>query len=291
MDRESEKFIEEAAAYLENPSFLIRVANRLGEPIESLQKLLPENVSQAVTKATRLALEKALTVAIGSLEGKQVGLPLFRPIPLSAKTSARMHTAIAAATGAVGGVFGLLALPVELPATTVLMMRSIADRARRAGFELKDPAIQLECLYVFTLGSRSKDDDAAETAYYASRLGLAQMIRSGAGFLASHSAKEIFSGLEKGTAEVLVRFLGSVAAKFETSVSQKMLVQAAPIVGAVGGAAINALFADHFSSAAGFHFGLKRLEGLHGEAVVRECYHQAAKAARARSQAGESRKS
>jgi hypothetical protein len=43
-----------------------------------------------------------------------------------------LHKALAAASGAVGGGFGLAALPVELPISTIIMLRSIGDIARSA---------------------------------------------------------------------------------------------------------------------------------------------------------------
>lgn len=37
---------------------------------------------------------------------------------------------LAATTGAVGGSFGLVALPIELPILTIIMLRSIGGRGR-----------------------------------------------------------------------------------------------------------------------------------------------------------------
>jgi hypothetical protein len=50
-----------------------------------------------------------------------------------------LHKALAAASGAVGGGFGLAALPVELPISTIIMLRSIGDFARSEGEDLTDP--------------------------------------------------------------------------------------------------------------------------------------------------------
>ena len=41
-----------------------------------------------------------------------------------------MHKALATASGAAGGAFGLATLPIELPVSTIIMLRSIADIAR-----------------------------------------------------------------------------------------------------------------------------------------------------------------
>jgi hypothetical protein len=43
------------------------------------------------------------------------------------------HKALAAPSGAIGGSFGLLALPIELPISTGIMLRSIGDIARAEG--------------------------------------------------------------------------------------------------------------------------------------------------------------
>ena len=50
--------------------------------------------------------------------------------------------------------------------------------------------------------------------------------------------------------------------------SEKLAAQAAPILGAIGGAAVNAAFADHFQTLARGHFIVRRLERQHGARVV-----------------------
>jgi hypothetical protein len=45
-----------------------------------------------------------------------------------------------------------------------------------------------------------------------------------------------------------------------------------PIVGAFGGAAINALFIDHFQDMGRGHFTVRRLERLYGQEEIRGIY-------------------
>jgi len=71
---------------------------------------------------------------------------------------------------------------------------------------------------------------------------------------------------------VLVEFVSRLAARFGVSVSEKVAVEAVPILGAVGGATINVLFTDHFQRMARGHFTVRRLERTYGAAVVREAY-------------------
>jgi hypothetical protein len=58
-------------------------------------------------------------------------------------------------SGAIGGAFGLTALAVELPLSTAIMLRSIADIARSEGEDLTMVESRLACLEVFALGGRS----------------------------------------------------------------------------------------------------------------------------------------
>jgi hypothetical protein len=47
-----------------------------------------------------------------------------------------------------------------------------------------------------------------------------------------------------------------------------------PILGAAGGATINALFIDHFQQMASGHFIVRRLEKIHGAEPVRLAYEK-----------------
>jgi hypothetical protein len=49
-------------------------------------------------------------------------------------------------------------------------------------------------------------------------------------------------------------------------------VQAVPIVGPLGGAAVNYAFIDHFQEIARAHFTVRRLERRYGKDAVREAY-------------------
>ena len=64
------------------------------------------------------------------------------------------------------------------------MLRSIADHARAQGEDLGDVAARLECLAIFAYGTRSRSDDAADSAYFAARAALAQALRQAADYVA-----------------------------------------------------------------------------------------------------------
>jgi EcsC family protein len=246
--------LKRANQLLENPGLAAKITSALGTPIEKGFELLPAKWTEAVHKASEAALMKALAVAVKSLGDNP---------ELSSRE--RMHKVAAAASGAVGGAFGLLALAIELPVSTTIMLRSIADIAQSEGEDLRTIDARLACLTVFALGGRSKNDDASESGYFAVRAGLATAVTEAARFLAE-------KGLGKTGAPALVRLISVLGARFGVVVSEKAAAQAVPILGAAGGALINTVFIGHFQDMARGHFIVRRLEKIHGAEVVKSAY-------------------
>ena len=262
------RFLQEAADYLEHPSFLLRVANLLGKPAEALLEALPEKAQSLVNDTTSTALHSALDWAVRSLPRTR---RLEAPEPKGRGRMGRhLHTAAAATTGAVGGFFGLAGLAVEVPATTTIMLRSIAEIAAETGADLSDPDVQLQCLSVFSFGSPSLEK--MESAYISGRLGMAMAVKDAAAFVARHTAREVSDAVAKGTGPVIVRLINQIASRFQVVVSQKVAAQAIPVAGAAAGALINAAFTDHFNTVARYHFGIVRLEKMYGKEVVQAAY-------------------
>jgi hypothetical protein len=170
-------------------------------------------------------------------------------------------------SGAVGGAFGLPALIVELPVATTIMLRSIADIARSEGEDLRTPEAKLQCIQVLALGGKSKGDDAADAGYFAARAGLARVVGEAAKRAAASQAGA-------RSASVLARMISAVAARFSVVVSEKIAVQAVPVVGALGGATINGLFIAHYQHMARGHFTVRRLERQYGTQAVRAAYER-----------------
>lgn len=243
-----------AKALLENPGFTARLAGALGKPIEQGFKLLPHGWQGVVNKAAKVSLTTALNTAVTTLGRKD-------PKP----SSERLHKLLAGASGGVGGLFGLAALPIELPVSTTIMLRSIADIARSEGHDVRDSLVKLSCLEVFALGGKSSVDDAAEGAYWAVRAGLAKAVSEAATYLARKKTIE-------ESAPALLRLVAAIASRFGVVVSEQAAAKAIPIVGAAGGATVNVLFMSHFQDMARGHFIVKRLEVKYGTDLVRETY-------------------
>src|SRR5580765_4249695 len=151
-----------AKSLLENPGFAARIANFLGGPVEKGFALLPRGWASTVQKAAQAALFRSMQVAVSTLERDT-----------RRKSSERFHKLLVGASGGVAGVFGLAALPIELPVSTTIMLRSIADIARSEGHSIDALPTKLSCLEVFALGGPSRSDDAVESGYWATRIGLA----------------------------------------------------------------------------------------------------------------------
>ena len=243
-----------AKELLENPSLAVKLTNLLGQPIEKGMEMLPEKWSRKVQKAVEFSLGKALEFAVLTMNSKR-----------SKGSLNFLHKAAAMGTGGLGGAFGLAGLPVELPLSTTIMLRSIADIARSEGEDLTVLENRLSCLEVFALGGRSSQDDSVETSYYAIRTVLAKTINEAAAYIAEQ-------GLIQKGAPVLVRFLSSVASRFGVVVSEKIAAMAIPALGAIGGAAINGVFIDHFQNMARGHFKVRRLERKYGRDPVEKAY-------------------
>ena len=248
--------LRHAKSLLEHPSLAARITNVIGIPIEKGFALLPAKWSDVVTHATRAALQKALDLSVTTMEDHG-RLP----------SSDVLHKIIVTATGAGGGAFGLAALPIELPVSTTVMLRSIADVARSEGEKVKSIETKLACIEVFALGGRSKSDDAAESGYLAVRAALAHAVSEAAQYIAER-------GLVEEGAPAIVRLVTQISTRFGVSVSEKVAAQAVPIVGAAGGAIVNLVFIDHFQDMARGHFIVRRLERIHGPEVVRAEYER-----------------
>jgi hypothetical protein len=267
------RFIREAAEYLEKPRFLMRVANAVGRPLDwSARKFVPG----IVTKASTRALNAAMRAAVKTIHAPHVGRAddSLQASLSSASRTGRLHQGTAFVTGAGGGFFGAAGLLVELPVTTTVMLRSIADIARQYGEDLDDPEVRLECLSVFAHGCPTPGDDDQESTYLTTKLATARLVKDAGRFVAKESARSLARHLAEGTAPLLVRLVAQIAARFKIVVSQKLLAQTIPVVGAGTGALINVAFTDHFNRVARYHFGIRRLDREHGREIVQATYRR-----------------
>ncbi|HWT39461.1 MAG TPA: EcsC family protein [Paraburkholderia sp.] len=246
---------------LESPALTMKLASIVGAPMEKLISRMPAIASDKVNDATQLALRKCLQIALRTL-GRPMG---GASLGVSDRPSNLLHKFAVATTGAAGGAFGLLALPVELPVTTTLMFRSICDIARSEGEDLASVDTQLQCLTVLGMGGTSKADEDADYGYFIMRGALAQAV--------SKASSEVASkGFTTHGSAALLRLLNAIAARFSVQVSEQIAAKSIPAIGAVLGAMVNTVFIDHFQQVAHGHFTVRRLERQYGTDAVQIAY-------------------
>jgi hypothetical protein len=270
---EDQAVLAQAMRELERTSLAIRLSAIIGRQVSAIGSIIPANISEIANKAAEAAIRSVLNFSFRSL----------------AKTPLRdrrgMHKSLAVLAGAAGGAFGFSGLTVELPFSTTIMLRSIADIARGEWEDLSDPKTALACLEVFALGGRADADKnirfpeidvadynfeegaALETGYFAVRALLAKSVTEAASYLSGR-------GVVNEVAPALVRLVAQIGSHFGVVVSQKLVAQSVPLIGAAGGAAINYAFADHFQTIARGHFTVLRLERRYGARIIRAEYER-----------------
>jgi hypothetical protein len=255
MQPEDVASLRQAVRILEQTTWASRLASLAGRQIELAGRLIPERAAHVISSTTQAALQISMRAALLTVRR--------RP----AAASIRLHRSLVAVSGAAGGALGLLSLPVELPISTTIILRSIAEVAQAEGEDLSRPEAALRLLEVFALGARQPGQDLTESGYFAVRALLARMVSEAARYLAGKSVAD-------EAAPVLVRLISAIAARFGIVVSQKLAAQAIPIIGAVGGVAVNLAFINHFQDLARGHFTVRRLERKYGVATVRTVYEK-----------------
>jgi len=239
---------------LEHPSLAARLTAVVGTPIEEGMKLLPRSWYQRIHGVTEATMHRILGTAVASLPQD--------PRPGGSRD---LHKTLGIGLGAAGGYFGLPGVLLELPVTTGLILRSIAAIAASEGEDLRQIEGRLACVEVFALGGPRDDDDAAETGYYSLRLALA--------FHFSLVSQQLIDrGVVRQGLPIMVNLSRAVAARFGIAISDKIAFQMVPIVGAAGGALLNAIFVQHFQDIAQGHFTVRRLERDYGTEAVRRAY-------------------
>ena len=248
------KELQIAKHLLENPGVAAKITSVIGTPIEKAIRLLPDNWNKNIGEVTKTALIKASNAVVFTM----------KDVP-GESASNIWHKLGVAVSGGVGGFFGLAALAVELPISTSIMLRSIADIARSEGESISSMDTKLACMEVFALGGTTRADDASEGGYYAVRAALAKSIADASEFLVTKT-------LTEEGAPVLIKFITVIAERFGIQVTEKAAAQAIPAIGAAGGAIINTLFMDHYQDMAKGHFIIRRLERKYGKALIEETY-------------------
>ena len=245
--------LKTAVKYLESPNFAAKLADYAGVPVNRILSLLPKAANKQLSGMVRDAVMKGLDVAIDTLDDTPPTSP-----------ANWFSSFLVGVTGGVSGVLGFGALAMELPLTTTLMLRSIAEIAQHEGEDLSQIEARLACLEVFAFGTKRSPDNP-DVGYYAARALISK-------YTSDVAALVMERGAIDASAPVVASLVGEIVSRFGLVVSDKVAAGAVPILGAVGGATVNVIFMDHFQRIARGHFTLRRLERSYGAANVRQHY-------------------
>lgn len=257
--------LKQAVDLLESPSLTARLSSLLGTTIETAIEALPDAVTDKINEAVGAALSSAADAALWSLENSP-----------NTPASTKLHKLYAFGSGAIGGAFGFAALFIELPITTTIMMRSVADVARSEGFDLNEFATKEACIEVFALGGNSDADDAADTGYYIARGFTTKAMQHASKEVIERAAMHGVDGVSRIAPEQagkwLAQLIETVAKRFGITISGKFAAQIVPVIGALTGGTINTLFTDFYQDMARGHFIVKRLEIKYGYELIKSEY-------------------
>lgn len=245
--------LKKAGKLLEKDSLLVRLANIFGSAAGRVLQIFYKNTENRLELAGMAAIDKSWEFSITTMSDQSI-LP----------ESDKKHKGYALLSGAIGGA-GIISLIAELPVTTVIMMRAVADAAKGEGEDFRQFETKLACLQAFALGGDVLDPDTGETGYYATRMLLEKPLDESVRYIAAKGA----AGMGAPFAAQLIT---KIAAKYQTYVSARIAANAIPVAGAVMGATINIVFIDYFQEKARGHFIIRRLEKKYSMNIVKKEY-------------------
>lgn len=261
-DYERVRMWEAAILMADSRGFLVRMTGLFGRRIDALRNRISKGGDKfggeawaAVTQRAQDAIEDVLW---NSYDFAAAGL-MAVPMPLRPQhpRGNLVHRLAATGSGMASGFVGLPGVLLDIPFTTMTILRSIAEVARDTGEDLSTEATKRACLEVLAFGGPSPADDETEIGYWATRIGVNHL-----------------------TMNMLIK---SAAGRFGLVLSEKFLAQTVPIAGALAGGALNYAFTDYYQKMARIHFTIRALETRTGEpAKLREVFQQMVDAARNR---------
>jgi hypothetical protein len=254
MTAEDLEDLRAAKRILLSPSFTAQLSELLGKPIEAGLGLLPKNWNEKLGEATNAALFKGMEFSVVKMDTNE-----------TKRSRDWLHKVIVTGSGVAAGAVGFYSLIVELPFSTCVMLRSIADVARSEGHDISLVETRLACLEVFALGGGGTSPDSQEGGYWVVRAGLAAALSEAGRHIA-------MKGLTDKAAPPLVKLIAAIATRFGSVVTAQAAAIAVPVVGAVSGGAVNYMFMNHFQDLARAHFVIKRQERQFGTEAVRAAY-------------------
>lgn len=248
---EFQRLVDAAEMYLSSRSALTSFIATLGNLVHRGLRKIPEEWQREILKK----LHDTLNLTLGAATFQMNEAPGRASLD-------HWYTATVLVTGVGGGAFGLPSVLAELPITTGVILRSIADIGRSYGESLGDLEFRATCIEVFAFGSPFEEDDQEEAAFIAARIGATEF----------------------------AEFIAKVAARYAAAMAPKIAAMSVPIVGSVLGASVNWAYINFYQSLARVLFTLLPIERRHDREQVRSCFASLVRELRTRQQAPKQRR-
>jgi EcsC family protein len=243
---EFQRVVEAAEIYVSSRSALTSFISALGNLVDRGMRNIPPEWQSEILRKLHDTLDFAQRAATFQMD-EAPGRP----------SSDHWYTATVLITGAGGGAFGLPSVLAELPITTGVIFRSIADIGRSYGESLINPEFRATCLEVFAYGSAFDEDDDEEVAFVAAKIGAVE----------------------------IAEFISKVAFRYASAIAPKIAAMSVPIVGSVLGAGVNWAYMSFYQSIARVLFTLLPIERAHDREQVRSCFSSIVREMRAKQEA------
>ena len=176
----------------------------------------------------------------------RIGLGIAGAAP---RLGVRGHRWAVIASGAAGGAVGLAGAFAEMPVALVLFLQAIRQEAREAGLDPDREGVRLATLDILTSGRAIAASGALDPAFVSGRLALAGPTLSG--------------------------WIARAASRLVPVLGQRLAASAVPLVGALGGAVLNAAWLDQYRNLARIRFRLMVLAEHHGTEAVLAAFARA----------------
>ena len=236
---------EIVSQYRYSKGFIVNLSSIVGKKAESWIEKVPNDWQAKLDGLIETALHISYDLALQTQADESQSLVNSA---LAWAQGERWHSVAGAVSGALGGLGGISTTLAEIPVTTTLALRSIQQVAASYGEDTSKEEIRAQCIAVLSLGGPIEEDDETEAALFATRLAV------------NHAT--------------VAQAIKIVLPRFGIVVSEKVLAQAVPIIGAVAGATINSVFVNYYQTMAHVHFRLRKLEVSNDADQVLACFNR-----------------
>ncbi len=243
---------EIVSQYRYSKGFIVNLSSMVGKKTEGWFEKAPDDWQSRLDGLIETALHTSYDLALQTQSDDDSQSLVNRALGWA--QGERWHSLASAVSGALGGLGGISTTLVEIPVTTTLALRSIQQVAGSYGEDVSKEEIRAQCIAVLSLGGPIEEDDETETALFATRLAV------------NHTT--------------VAQAIKIVLPRFGIVLSEKLLAQAVPIIGAVAGATINSVFVSYYQTMAHVHFRLRKLEKSHDADQVLACFNRILEAQR-----------